>query len=742
MKITLHLLLSTYLFISVAPATAAEPDHVSWHQEIPESEVVRAQRMAFAQSELDTLLAPYGNDLSKATWKIDPGMAPFSFAYSRRDGVWEFRAPSAQGLVQAVYPALEDAGYRFYVTGPEAPGKLTLDLVPTENKVVTPGTRLRGVRQHINFNMDVSSWPVAEAKEYIRNLARQNYNFMSFHSYPCHWTRDKLSHGALFGDFGAWTSKLGLPPDELIAGGYFYGGEFLIPNHPLIRPYIRFNKSYFTAPEFEEAIHKHPERGEKAREWLREIMAEAKRSGMTILMSTELVDIDEKYNTGLLDRMVADYPEIDYLEVISAEAADPKKEYIAENIAMAREIVEGVSDAELNKKFKHGSLKQPLTAQLRNYALNMRTIRALRNQGWEKKNGVILVCGSYACRPHTISAQMELAKEYLPNDVPLACMPGHSSLNVLSNIKEADISPEMLRRTLINSWIEFDGYMMLQQHAARGFFALGDYLREKTGDKQISAIAANHWRTAPNAPTFRYFGEWNRDAGRTPEAFYASTAADFGISGDKVPVYANVMREIDELSDASAIAGNIGFNLSWEINKQSRSIGNIWWWGRPQLEKGLARFETLHDQIKTLQQEKLTPAGRKQISQLEAGVHNSMSHLKGVLALKEATDIGFDPPTRKFRSNLTEAEKDSISAACTKAEKYFQDYLKTLVANLSDRGEEGMLITYYYGPLLMANNIRALIGGQGKFIDRKDEGSVVPLPLTTEDEGKIGSSLF
>jgi hypothetical protein len=693
--------------------------------------------MAFAQSELDTLLAPFGAKLAKATWTIDPGMAPFSFAYSRRDGVWNFRAPSAQGLVQAVYPALEAAGFRFYVTGPDAPGKLTLDRVPTENTVVTPGTRLRGVRQHINFNMDVSSWPVAEAKEYIRNLARQNYNFMTFHSYPCHWTRDKLSHGALFGDFGAWTSKLGLPRDELISGGYFYGAEFLIPNHPLVRPNIRFNKSYFTAPEFEAVIQQHPQRGEKSRAWLREVMAEAKRAGMTLLMSTELRAIDDNYNTGLLDRMVADYPEIDYLEIISAEAADPKKENLAKNIAMAREIVEGESDAELNEKYKHGSLKLPLIAQLRDYALNLRTIRALRKQGWEKKNGVILVCGSYSVRPHSISAQMELVKEYLPDDVPLAIMPGHSSRLVLSNIEEANISPEMLRRMLINNWIEFDGYMMLQQHGARGFFALGDYLREKTGDKQISGMAANHWRTAPNAMTFRYYGEWNRNAGRTPEAFYASTAADFGISGDKAAVLANVMRELDELSDAAAISGNIGFNLMWEIQKKTRSTPVVWWWERLKMEKGLARFETLQAQIKTLQQEKLTPSGRKHIGQLETGVHTSILHLKGVLALKDATDHGFDPPARKFRDNLTEAEKERISVACTQAEKHFQDYLKTLAANLTDRGEEGMLITYYYAPLLLANNIRALIGGQGTFINRNEEGNVVPLPLTAEDEKKL-----
>jgi hypothetical protein len=57
--------------------------------------------MAFAQSELYTLLDPFSAKLAKATWKIAPGMEPFSFVYSRRDEVWNFRAPSAQGPVQA-----------------------------------------------------------------------------------------------------------------------------------------------------------------------------------------------------------------------------------------------------------------------------------------------------------------------------------------------------------------------------------------------------------------------------------------------------------------------------------------------------------------------------------------------------------------------------------------------------------------------------------------------------------------
>jgi hypothetical protein len=43
------------------------------------------------------------------------------------------------------------------------------------SEIVTPKVRQRGIRQHINFTMDVSCYPIEDAKEYIRNLARTDY---------------------------------------------------------------------------------------------------------------------------------------------------------------------------------------------------------------------------------------------------------------------------------------------------------------------------------------------------------------------------------------------------------------------------------------------------------------------------------------------------------------------------------------------------------------------------------------
>lgn len=52
---------------------------------------------------------------------------------------------------------------------------------------VVPAVTERGICQHINSAVDVSSYPLAEAREYVRNLARLRFNHITFHSYPGQW---------------------------------------------------------------------------------------------------------------------------------------------------------------------------------------------------------------------------------------------------------------------------------------------------------------------------------------------------------------------------------------------------------------------------------------------------------------------------------------------------------------------------------------------------------------------------
>ena len=186
-----------------------------------------AEVLDYAKEELHRF-AP--GEASNFEFREAPALPEFSFAIARVGNHIVLEGHGEAELLQATYTALEEMGCRFEVTGPVVPDRLNPAGIPASRAVYTPAIQRRGVRQHINFNMDVSGYPIGEAKEYIRNLARLRYNHITFHSYPCHWTRDRNSHAAVFGDFRRWTTAYNLKPDDLVTGAYFYGGEFLKQN--------------------------------------------------------------------------------------------------------------------------------------------------------------------------------------------------------------------------------------------------------------------------------------------------------------------------------------------------------------------------------------------------------------------------------------------------------------------------------------------------------------------------------
>ena len=123
---------------------------------------------------------------------------------------------SLSAVLCGVYDALAEGGIFFEATGYSVPRAFDLEVFFNVNKKVNPKFRLRGIRQHINFPMDVSSYTLKEAKEYIRSLARMRYNAITFHSYPGQWhevntegekdTIDKHT-GRIHGNIGVTTSQ-------------------------------------------------------------------------------------------------------------------------------------------------------------------------------------------------------------------------------------------------------------------------------------------------------------------------------------------------------------------------------------------------------------------------------------------------------------------------------------------------------------------------------------------------------
>ena len=154
------------------------------------------ENLSYATSELVFFLNKYTSaNIEKACENpdktidlfVDNSIPESNYSITGDGSKLAFVGGSLSAVLCAVYDALADAGIFFEATGYSVIHSFSLDTFFSVNKQVKPKFRLRGIRQHINFPMDVSSYSLFEAKEYIRSLARMRYNAITFHSYPGQW---------------------------------------------------------------------------------------------------------------------------------------------------------------------------------------------------------------------------------------------------------------------------------------------------------------------------------------------------------------------------------------------------------------------------------------------------------------------------------------------------------------------------------------------------------------------------
>ena len=224
--------------------------------------------------------------------------------------------PDASCVLSAVYTMLEKTGIHFEVTGPVLPKAADLNALSGWNTVIHPSVQQRGVRQHINFAMDVSSYPLDEAKAYIHNLARLRLNHITFHSYPNQWYSVKMPSGK-----------------ELTAGSFFYGMRYPIPDDKLISDHVR-NKKLFCIPSIEPFDDQKEVKARMAEDWLAAVMSEAKKMrDVGPAFSFELRDQTMEDSLATVDAILKLYPMIDNLELITQETgSDSKKDKSAEEM--------------------------------------------------------------------------------------------------------------------------------------------------------------------------------------------------------------------------------------------------------------------------------------------------------------------------------------------------------------------------------------------------------------------------
>ena len=468
---------------------------------------------------------------------VKPQMDAYSFSVDYDSDKYVYLSGADSSCVlHAVYTFLEDIGYCFDITGPLFSESSPVFCVKSESRTIYPKVRERGIRQHINFPMDMSSYSLNEAKEYIRNLARMRFNHITFHSYPNQW--------------------IPVPERNYFAGHFFYGVRHDIPSKEVVAENIE-NEKTFCIPEIESSYDDIAIRSELAVNWLREVMLESKRVGMQIQFSFEprsgSVDIVPTLQT--VDSIMDSYPMIDILEVMTQEF----------NRDYATVTANDILNIE-NEHFGKNVLSDDVFAVngvkllVGEVCHNIKVIEALESSDDSKLPKIAL--GIYCVMPEYFDVSLSLVQEYLSEQSRFAFLAGHSSPLTLENMKSIDmdhkLDTDLWSRTMVYNWIEFDGLMYLQQNSIKGIYEMIKWLPADDNGQLCSGLSFNHWRTAENRTVARYASLACLYGSIEPYDFYKKYAEILGI--DEIGAYIKAMTYLDNITiKTTTDAINIGF---------------------------------------------------------------------------------------------------------------------------------------------------------------------------------------
>ncbi len=582
-------------------------------------------------------------------------------------------------ISHAAYSFLEALGYRFEISGVSIPVSFSFAVLKGKKEKITPFTRWRGIRQHVNFPMDISSYPIEEAKEYLRNLLRLRFNKIAVHSYPGLWHEVKTKDTTILG------------------GDFFYGRLHEIPDLPIFKKNIRFNQKIFCIPPIEPFYQSRPERSEKAVAWMKSLLLYAKEIGLQVQFSVEPRSSGNMQLIMETCKSVADqYPMIDELEIITEELGGWGAQCTEAKTKAV--LVEQFGAEILKDTIVTGAIK-PVQTDLDNLYFQMgRNIKAVKNLQQDssfKKRGIRCKIGIYCAIPAYARAAYQLARIFL-TDTEVSIMPGHGSKRVAENFPVITNKKEDIKKTTIYSWIEFDGLMFTQQNAIEGIHDLMQYLKGIVGTTQNQSVLFNHWRTAESRTSARYASQSSLFGPIEKSAFYSDYAQSLGITNKTAFTKAmDLLEKIDWISTNDL--PNVGFCWvgAW------RQGGSYEWMNRLNLQKVNELYSRVDGLLTPLLKNKLSPSAKKYLSFLENRVSASRLYLS---AFSKATEI--QTLQKDSSGNISILEQKRAGEICNQALLIFNQYLSLHAEMLPDRGSEGTLINMWHAPIYGLKFIR------------------------------------
>ncbi len=381
-----------------------------------------------------------------------------------------------------------------------------------------------------------------------------------------------------------------LTNEQLLAGGFFYGRTNIVPPHPSSK--VVRNEKIFCIPDVEPIYNQPEKKSQAAIAWLQEVMKEAKRVGISIQFSYEPRDASVEDGVTAAEAIIAQYPLIDRLEIITQECGGTWNEADAKSVDGAAEMIRDLfgadvaADNDVISPLKEGLWQ--LTGTAIELAKNVKILGALRER-WSGRDRPGLTAGVYCTDPVSLRITLAIMRHCIPQDVELAFLPAHGARAASEHMKAMGFTASDLERTMLYSWIEFDGDMFLQENTVLGTKQTLENIREIVADTQIVGLAFNHWRTAENRTGARYASLATINGPFPVEEFYKAYGTRLGIG--KLGQYARAMQMLDDAdTDARNRLGNIGFchEPCWQ---GPTKLGYVAHWNVPLLDEVRGEFE-------------------------------------------------------------------------------------------------------------------------------------------------------
>jgi len=609
---------------------------------------------------------------------------------------------SPEATLWAAYALLEHLGVVFEFSGEIVPApRAQLDLTGLDLRA-EPSIRERGLRLHLNFPMDQSAYSLDEFRAWVDRVARLKCNYLEFHFYSAHpWFRfeyrgAKTEHGTFF---------VGSPE-----------GVYRLPGDMIGRDKIR-NREVFFPPEME-GLSQGEELYARTEARMGAVMDHAHARGIRVCVSFEPLappgDIaarlgEWEQEAGGHDAMMRDltaerllacmkaYPQADEYQLISVEGSsdapaglslpdelrrlctkygvpfDPDDEA---RFAGAREA--GVHLTPYNDPAAAQQLEQglyyPVVSALRFVDLardvlaDPRVSAALQAENKQTSIGIYL--------PHAQAVKLCLPalRGMIPEGGRLQLMVDYGARGTADQMatwEELRGAPMQLG---VISWLEFDGSMFLPEAWPKSVF---DCVRNADG-LPVTSLVANHWRVS---------GLEADAAGLVEAPWQAGASYDEWFGGYLARVFgeANVARARtahDALEEATlycrARLFNVGF--CWEGRWLSQGFG----YPPDAMAEAQGLFERARDAFRALADAQPEGRARLRAEYLASRCECGRLHLATVLALGAAEQ---DP----------QRAPDALAAA----ESYMREYARLVL----DRGDEGMLVNYHFGPLERARRM-------------------------------------